>query len=120
MVVPPLALNSEHIPFFVIAGVFAIAAVVIGLLGIRSDRFSTSAFTGRAVMVAAVLLAAGSMVAAVATAEKPSRAGQEPLKTVPAEVNEPGSNAQSSPGTEADTAKASPPQPASGNLKLAA
>src|SRR4051794_30348509 len=115
----PLAVESHEIPFLIAAGVFVVFAVIVGLLGVNSDKFSTSKAGPLAVMGLAVLFAAGVMTAAVATAEKPSKEDVEPLKTTAQQGEEPSSSAPEAPNTESETAKP-PPAAAGKSVKLAA
>jgi plastocyanin len=109
MSAPPLAVESHEIPFLIAAGVFAVFAVIVGIIGIRSDKFSSSGAGPLVVMGLAVLFAAGVMTAAVATAQRPSKEDVEPLKTVPEQAAEPSSNAPAAPGTASAPAPAGPP-----------
>src|SRR4051794_30717949 len=113
----PLAVESHEIPFLIAAGVFVVFAVIVGLLGVNSDKFSTSKGGPLAVMGLAVLFAAGVMTAAVATAQKPSKEDVEPLKTTPEASIEPGSSAPAAPSGGGEAAK---PAPTGRSLKLAA
>src|SRR3954453_7466419 len=115
----PLAVESHEIPFLIAAGVFVVFALIVGLLGVNSDKFSTSKAGPLAVMGLAVLFAAGVMTAAVATAQKPSKEDVEPLKTTPEASVEPGSSAPAAPSGGAGTAKPAP-APAGKSVKLAA
>src|SRR3954451_5312857 len=108
MSAPPLAVDSHLIPFLVAAGVFVIFALVVAVVGLRSDKFSGSEGGPRVVMLLAVVLMAGTVGSAIATAQRPSKADVEPLKQVPSSSEQPASSAPEAPGTESATAPKAP------------
>lgn len=65
--------------FLTVAGVFVLFAVVVSVLGLRSDRFAGNAAGARAVMGLAVLLMVSVAAIAVITAESPAKDDVEPL-----------------------------------------
>src|SRR5215213_9732601 len=120
MVAPPLAVESHQLPFLIAAGLFAIVAVAVSVMGLRSDRFSTSPGGPKAGMVLAGVFTVAAMTTAVLTAERPSKADVEPLKTTASQGEEPASSAPEEPQTESETAPA-PKEAATGPVvKLAA
>jgi uncharacterized cupredoxin-like copper-binding protein len=80
-----IAAETSKAPFYIVAGVFAGWAIVLAILGLRSQRFPGGESGGRGVMALSGLLAAGAIAAAVATASKPEHVGKSELKPVSGE-----------------------------------
>lgn len=59
---------SEKLPFYILGGAFAVWAVVLSALGLSRATFPTSSGAEYAVVGISVLLAVGTITAAVTTA----------------------------------------------------
>lgn len=60
--------HTSKTPFYVVAGVFAAWAVLIGVLGVTRPAFPHGEAGGRVVMGVSLVLMVATMIAAVATA----------------------------------------------------
>ncbi len=114
----PLAASTA---FLSIAGVFVLFAVVVSVLGLRSDRFAGTAASSRVVMGLAGLMMVAVAATAVITAESPAKDDVEPLHK-PAHVGPPpapvaGGAATASAG---GGATAAPSGPATNQIKISA
>jgi plastocyanin len=119
----PVALPLAASPVFLtIAGVFVLFAVVVSVLGLRSDRFAGNAAGARVVLGLAGLLLVAVAATAVITAESPAKDDVEPLhkpKSV-APPTAPLAGGGSSSASSGGSAPAAPSGPATNQIKISA
>jgi plastocyanin len=119
----PVALPLAASPVFLtIAGVFVLFAVIVSVLGLRSDRFAGNATGARVVMGLAGLLMVAVAATAVITAESPAKDDVEPLHK-PKHVGPPTAplaGSAASAVVSGGTSTAAPSGPATNQIKISA
>src|SRR4051794_3483755 len=78
-----LLAETSKTPFYIAAGVLVAWAIVLAALGLARGSFGEDRGLSRGIMVLSVVLVAGAMGTAAATASWPEHAGKADLKPVP-------------------------------------
>jgi len=113
-----LLATANHTPFYVAAGALASWAVLIGLVGIRSNNFPNAIGGFKVVGGVTILLVGATMSMAILTAEKPENPNQRP-EVVLGVVPQPDAAAQTDAGADAMN-KPDAAAPAAGPVEVAA